>query len=336
VTAALLPWLKFAACAALIGIAGPALAYYGDIIARLTGLSRTWIGLILLATATSLPELFTGISAVTVAAAPNIAVGDALGSCVFNLMMLVMLDVMSRDEPVYRRIDQGHILTAGFGVVLIGFVGALVLVGRDSLSFRFWHISAYTPVLIVLYFVAMRAAFVYERRSKPVPQIIPMDTPVTLKAALGRYFLAAAVVVAAGTWLPFVGLEIADAMGWRTTFVGTLFVAAATSLPELVVTVSALRIGATDMAIANLLGSNLFDVLVLAIDDLFYTGGPLLSAVSPAHAISAFAAVIMSGIFIIALLYRPETRLRGTIGWVSLALLAVYLLSSYAVYLHGH
>lgn len=85
-------------------------------IARLTGLSRSWIGLVLLATATSLPELFTGVSAVTVANAPNIAVGDALGSCIFNLAMLVVLDVMSRDEPMYRRIDQGHIMTAGSGL----------------------------------------------------------------------------------------------------------------------------------------------------------------------------------------------------------------------------
>lgn len=72
-TATILPWLKFAVCAALIGAAGPVLTHYGDVIARLTGLSRTWIGLVLLATATSLPELFTGISAVTVAAIPAIA-----------------------------------------------------------------------------------------------------------------------------------------------------------------------------------------------------------------------------------------------------------------------
>ena len=140
----------------------------------------------------------------------------------------------------------------------------------------------------------------------------------------------------AGAWLPFVGVEIADVMGWRTTFVGTLFVAGATSLPELVVTISALRVGALNMAIANLLGSNLFDMLVLAIDDLAYLQGPLLSAVSPTHAVTAFAAVIMSGIVIVALLYRPATRFHGTIGWVSLSLLIVYLLSSYAIYLHGH
>jgi len=334
--AILLPWLKFAVCAALIGMAGPVLTQYGDIIARLTGLSRSWIGLVLLATATSLPELFTGMSSVTVADEPNIAVGDALGSCVFNLMMLVILDEMSRDEPMYRRIDQGHVLTAGFGVILIGASGALILLSRNGLQYQLFHISIYTPFIIILYLVAIRAAFVYERRMRPPPELIKTEAGITLRTALLRYFAAALVVVAAGSWLPFIGVEIAAQMGWQTTFVGTLLIAGATSVPEFVVTVSALRLGAVDMAIGNLLGSNLFDVLILAADDIAFTKGPLLSMVSPAHAISAFAAVIMSGIFIVALLYKPATRLLGTVGWVSLALLLVYLFSSYAIFLLGH
>jgi cation:H+ antiporter len=335
-TAILVPWLEFALCAILIGLAGPVLTQYGDVIARLTGLSRSWIGLILLATATSLPELFTGVSSVTVAAAPNIAVGDALGSCVFNLVMLVLLDELSREEPMYRRIDQGHVLTAGFGVILIGAAGALLLFSQNGLNFPLLHISGYTPFIIVLYLVAMRAAFVYERRTPHPPLLIKPERDITLNVALIRYGLAAAVVVAVGSWLPFIGRELADVMGWRTSFVGTLFIAGATSVPELVVTVSALRLGAVDMAIGNLLGSNLFDILILALDDIAYTKGPLLASVSPAHAITAFAAVIMSGIFIVALLFKPETRVRGTIGWVSISLLLVYLFAAYAIYLHGH
>ncbi len=335
-TATLLPWLKFALCILLIGLAGPVLTQYGEIISRLTGLSRSWIGLVLLATATSLPELITGISAVTAVDAPNIAVGDALGSCLFNLVMLVLLDELSRDGPMYHRIDQGHILTAGFGVVLIGAAGAFVLLSQSALSFRLLHISGYTPFIIVIYLIAMRAAFVYERRTRAPPQITKTGAGISLTTALLRYAGAAAVVIAAGTWLPFVGQELATVMGWKTTFVGTLFIAAATSVPELVVTVSALRLNAVDMAIGNLLGSNLFDILILGFDDIAYTKGPLLSAVSPVNAITAFAAVIMSGIFIVAVLYKPETRVRGTIGSVSLALLIVYLLSSYAIYLHGH
>ncbi|MFH1342828.1 MAG: sodium:calcium antiporter [Pseudomonadota bacterium] len=329
-------WVKFSMCAALIGFAGPVLTRYGDVIARRTGVSRTWIGLLLLATATSLPELFTGVSAVTMADAPDIAVGDALGSCIFNLAMLVVLDAIHRDAPMYSRMDQGHILTAGFGVILIGFAGVSLLLGRNGLDLKLLHVGVYTPIILVLYLVAMRSAFVYERR-RPAPMAATDNDPeVTLKMAVTRYLAAAAVVVVAGTWLPFIGVEIADVMGWRATFVGTLLVAGATSLPELVVTISALRLGALDLAIANLLGSNLFDVLILAIDDIFYVQGPLLSAVSTAHAITAFAAVIMSGILIVALLYRPATRFHGTIGWVSLSLLIVYLLSSYAIYLHGH
>jgi cation:H+ antiporter len=332
----LLPWLKLAACAALIGLAGPVLTRNADVIARLTGLSRSWIGLVLLATATSLPELFTGLSSVTIADTPNIAVGNVLGSCIFNLAMLVMLDVLSRDEPVYRRIDQGHILTAGFGVILIGSVGAMVLLSQSGPQLTLLHVSIYTPLIVVLYLVAMRAAFVYERRTR-LPSVPSAEAAaVSLRTAITRYCAAALVVAVAGSWLPFVGSEIADIMGWRTSFVGTLLVSAITTLPELVVTASALRLGAVDMAIGNILGSNLFDILILAIDDLFYLKGPLLAAVSPAHAISAFAAVIMSGIFIAALLYRPETRFRDTIGWVSLSLLVIYLFAAYAIYLHGH
>lgn len=332
---ALLPWFELTACAVVIAVAGTMLTKYGDAVARLSGLSRTWVGLVLLAAATSLPELFTGVSAVALVDAPNIAVGDALGSCVFNLLLLVLLDELSRTEPMYRRIDQGHILTAGFGVIMIGTFGALILLGRDPLDLQVLHVSGYTPLLIVIYFVAMWAAFDYARRSKPLQPVLETGPGLTLRTALLRYLAAAAVVAGAGSWLPFIGSDITTAMGWKPTFVGTLLIAGTTSLPELVVSISALRIGAVDMAIGNLLGSNLFDVLILGLDDIAYTKGPLLSAIAPAHAITAFAAVIMSGIFIVAMLFRPQTRLRGTIGWVSLSMLVVYLFSSYAVYMQG-
>ncbi|AMS44974.1 sodium:calcium antiporter [Aminobacter aminovorans] len=333
--APLLPWAEFVACATLIAIAGPLLVRYGDAIARLTGLSRSWIGLALLATATSLPELFTGISAVTLADAPNIAVGDALGSCIFNLAMLVALDALTPDPPIYRRIDQGHILTAGFGIVMVGIVGAILLASRTELDFRILHVSAYTPLLPGLYLIALRAAFLYEPRVLAKTPEDARHSKISIRAAVLRYLLTAAVIVVAGTWLPFIGVEIAETMGWQTTFVGTLLIAAVTSLPELAVTIAAIRMGAPDMAIANLLGSNLFNILVLAVDDVAYLEGPIFAAASPSHAVSAFGTVIMTGIFIIALIYRPEERLLGAIGWVSVSLVAVYVLVAYASLLLG-
>ena len=150
-----------------------------------------------------------------------------------------------------------------------------------------------------------------------------------------RYAAAAIVVAIAGSLLPSVGLQIAVATGWEAGFVGTLFVALATSLPEFVVIVSALQRNSPDMAIAALLGSNLFDILVIALDDLAYAEGSIFAAVSPAHAASALAAVIMNGIFVVVLLYRPKNRFFGTISWTGLSLVSIYFFSAYFIYLYG-
>lgn len=330
-------WLEFTVCVALIGYAGTKLSRYGDVIAEKTGLSGSWIGLILLATVTSLPELVTGITSVTVVKAPNIAVGDALGSCVFNLLILVILDIMYRGESVYSRAHQGHVLSAGFGVILIGFVGFSLLLGPRGFALALGHIGLYTPIIVLLYLIAVHTVFRYEREhlEEYIEQRARRYEDITLSQSAVRYAAAATVVVGAGIWLPFVGVELARQMGWSNTFVGTLFVAFATSVPELVVTIAAMRMGALDMAIGNLLGSNLFDVLVIAVDDLFFTSGPILSQASPLHAISAMSALVMTGIAIVGLYYRPRKRVFRTVGWVSLALFTVYLLYAYVLFLHG-
>lgn len=330
-------WLQFALCALLITVAGSKLSRYGDIIAEKTGLSGTWIGLVLLASVTSLPELVTGVSAVTLAATPNIALGDVLGSLVFNLAILVVLDLLHRGAPIYTKAHQGHLLSAGFGVVLIGFTGFSLLVSRHANGIAIGHVGFYTPLIVVLYFVAMRVLFDYEKRQMAA---FAHDTAqqyanVTLRQAVLRYALAAAVVVGAGAWLPFVGDALAQAYGWNNSFVGTLFVAGATSLPELVVTLAALRLGALDMAIANLLGSNLFDILIIAVDDLFFLRGPLLSHVSGVHAVSAMSALIMTGAVVVGLIFRPAGRIFKAVGWVSVLLAGVYLANTYVLFRFG-
>jgi cation:H+ antiporter len=124
-------------------------------------------------------------------------------------------------------------------------------------------------------------------------------------------------------------------MEWDQSFVGTLFVAAITSAPEVVVTVAALRMGAVDLAIGNLFGSNLFNIAILAIDDLVYLQGPLLANVSLAHATSAFSAMMMGGLAVVGLILRPESRVFRTVSWISLLLLIVYLLNAWFLYLYG-
>lgn len=333
----LLIWLEFALCAACIGAAGASLCRYGDVIADKTGLSGSWIGLILLSTVTSLPELITGLSSVMFADVPNIAVGDVFGSCVFNLMILVVLDFLHRGESAYRQASQGHLLSAGFGIVLIGFAGLNVLLAGKADHFSLGHVGVYAPVIALLYLVAARSVYVHEGRQIQnfAGQVADRYPEISLRRAGTRYAAAAVVVIAAGAFLPFIGAQMAAVMGWHKTFVGTLFIAGVTSLPELAVTISALRIGALDMAIANLLGSNLFNILILAFDDMLYFKGPLLSHVSPMHAMSAMSAAIMSGIVVIGLVYRPKARLFRRLGWISLSLFTLYLLNTYVLYLHG-
>ncbi|WP_139558148.1 sodium:calcium antiporter [Methylotetracoccus oryzae] len=333
--AQLVVWAEFIGCIVAIGLAGTRLSLYGDIIAEKTGLSGSWIGLVLLATATSLPELITGISSVTLANAPNITVGDVLGSCVFNLSILVVIDFLSRDESIYRRARQGHVLSAAYGIALISFVGANLLIDGKIVLPTLGHVGLYSPVIVLLYFAAMRSIFLYEREqmSDFVEDVTERYPAVTLRAASLGYVVAGSIVAAAGVALPFVGADIAAMMGWSNSFVGTLLVAATTSLPELAVTIGALRLGAIDMAIANLLGSNLFDIVIIAIDDVAFLPGPILSHVSPIHGVSALSAVIMSSLAIVGLFGRTGNRVFGTVGWVSLGLFAIYVLNSLGLYL---
>ena len=331
--ATLLAWAQFAACVAVIGAAGIRLVRYGDAIAALTGLSRSWIGLILVATVTSLPELVTGLSAVTIAAAPDIAIGDALGSCVFNLAILAIVDLMHRDGSVYSRAGPGHVVSAAFGVVLLGGAGMAILLSAREAMPSIGHVSVASIGLLALYLVAMRTAYRLEQQetsaiSRPRPQM-------TLRRALSGYVVAAAAIMFAGVWLPLVGVQLANTMGWSNSFVGTLFVAFATSVPELATTLGALRIGAVDLAIGNLLGSNLFDLLIVALDDFAYLPGPIYGHVAQVHAASALAASMMSGAVIVALVYRPTTRVLRTMSWASVSLVALYLINAAVQFQHS-
>ncbi|MDZ7583581.1 MAG: sodium:calcium antiporter [Thiobacillus sp.] len=331
-------WLSLLASLAVIGVAGVRLSRNGDIIAEKSGLSRGWVGLIMLASVTSLPELVTGLSAVTVANVPDIAVGNILGACIFNLGFIVVLDFLYRKESIFTRARQGNVLAAGYGIVLIGVAGFNLLLYRGETVPSIGHVGLYTPVILLLYLLAMRTLYRYEQSqlTEFVEDRAELYPHVSLKQAVRSYVVAALAVVAAGVWLPYIATDLAEAMGWQQSFVGTLFVAAVTTAPEIVVTVSALRMGAVDLAIGNLFGSNLFNIAILAVDDLAYLPGPLFADVSIAHAASAFSAMMMSGLAVVGLILRPASRVFRTVSWISLLLLVVYLLNTLFLYLYGH
>lgn len=333
----MITWLNFLICVVTIGIAGAKLTRYGDAIADKTGIGGTWIGVLLLATVTSLPELATGISSVTIAGVPNVAAGDVFGSCTYNLLILVFLDYLSRDKSLFVYAQRGHILSAGFGVIMLSVVCWCLITAQFGMQASFWQIGLYSPVIILLYVMAMRTIFRYEKTRvadffEKEPDKYPDQS---LRKLVIRYCIAAAFVIAAGIWLPYVAAGIAQQMGWSNSFVGTMFAALVTSLPELVVTFTAMRIGAVDMAIGDLFGSNLFNLIILAVDDAFFRQADLLTYISPVHMFSALSALAMTGVAIVGLYFRSSVQLLNRFGWPSVFLLIIYAVNAYALYSHN-
>jgi len=331
----MLLWLGFLACTSVIVVSGSRLSRYGDIIAEKTGLGRTWIGVVLMATVTSLPELVTGLSSVTYAGTPDIAVGDVLGSCVFNMLILALLDAVYRVKPISAKAHQGHVLSAGFGILLLGLV-AISLSVCGTLPVLGW-IGVYSFIFMGIFYLAMRIIFQYEKKQlsaymKEVAEE-PKYEDISATKAARNYGFHAAIVITAAIFLPFIGEGIAETTGLGQTFVGTMFIALSTSLPEVVVSLAAVRMDAVDLAIGNLFGSNIFNILILAVDDIFFTAGPLLSSANPIHVISALSAVAMTSVAIIGLTYRADKK-RLLIGWDSAGLVLLYIVNLVLLYVH--
>ncbi|MBI5408044.1 MAG: sodium:calcium antiporter [Nitrospirae bacterium] len=330
----MLLWIEFIICTTAIVLAGTRLSKYGDIIAEKTGLGKTWIGVVLMASVTSLPELVTGISSVTYAGVPDIAAGDVLGSCVFNMLILAVLDAIYRPMPISAKAHHGHVLSAGFGILLLG-IAALSLFLGNRIPPIGW-IGPYTLLFAVIYLIAMRMIYSYEkRRFSDLIEEIAVELKyeeITMKTAVVNYIFNAVIVIIAAIFLPKIGEGIAESTGLGQTFVGNIFIAVSTSLPEVVVSVAAVKIDAVDLAIGNLFGSNIFNIFILSLDDLFFIKGPILSFVQSSHAVSAVSAVMMTAIAIIGLTYRNEKK-RLFLAWDSIGIVLVYVVNLMLLYM---
>jgi cation:H+ antiporter len=327
----MLIWLQFIGCTAVILFAGVKLSKYGDIIAEKTGLGRTWIGVVLMASVTSLPELITGVSAVTVFDLPNIAAGDVLGSCMFNILIIALLDFKRGAAPISSQAHQGQTLTAAYGMLLLGLVSMAIVAGA-KVPVVGW-VGLYSVVFLLIYLGAMRMVFLYEkRRNAEGAEEVLLYADISKTRAYSMYALNALLIIAAATWLPHSGDQIAEMTGLGRTFVGSIFIAVATSLPEVVVSFAALRMGAVDLAVGNLFGSNLFNIAILAVDDVLYVKGALLSSIASSHAVTACAAIVMTAIAVVGLTYRAS-RKAYFMAADSIGILIVYVAATYVLYL---
>lgn len=320
-------WVKFISCILIIFFSGRKVAKYGDIIAQKTGLGGVWIGIALIALVTSLPELFNGVSAIILVGAPDLTVGNLLGANSFNLLNLALLDIICQNGSLLALASRTHRLTGWFSLLLVLVVAASVFISRSLYTMDMGWMGWYTPIIILLYLVFMRMIFLSERR-QPARQETRLDYGEESTGKVYFYFaFSAACIIGAGIWLAFIGDEIAMVTGWGQSFVGSLLLAFTTSLPEITVSFAAMRIGARDMAIANMLGSNLFNMLIIPIDDLLYLKGPVLAAVSERLLITALAVMLMTAIFTVGLNFKPRRFFR--LNWWNSALILLFLFSAY-------
>lgn len=318
--------LGFAACAAVIIYSGTKLSYYGDKIADLTGMGKAWIGLILMASVTSLPELITGISAVAVIKEPDLAAGDIFGSCLFNLLILSVLDARLK-QPLFSVVKPDHIVGGIFGIILL-MVASIAIYLSHEIPSVLW-ISSSSFALFGIYLVAVRCIYKYEYATiTEIQHSTPAHTPsrsTDLKKAISGYARNALIVIVAAVFLPYFGEHIASATGLSNSFFGTLFLAASTSLPELVVSLAALKMGSADMAVGNLLGSNVFNIFILGVDDVFYTEGSLFKDISPTHSLTVYITIIMTAVVVLGLLFKIKKKLVWRLSVSTFIIILLYL-----------
>lgn len=309
-------WAIFLVSAAVIVYAGTKLSRYGDQIAELTGLGGLWIGVVLMAGATSLPEVFTTVSA-SLLDAPDLAAGDLFGAGMTNMLTLGLIDLMHRQKRVWQQAAFEHALSAGLAMFLTGLAAFFILLGQDI---KHSGIGFGSMTLLLFYILGMRVIFRQEavkRRQRQQEKVIegqareedegPSKRDGLKRAAIGFGFAALGLLIAA-PFLAGSANEIAERSGVSATFIGTSLVAITTSLPELVTAIAAVRLGAFDLAVGNLFGSNAFNMAAFFFVDAAYRNGPLLNAVSDAHAMTALWSILLMSTALMGIIYRVEKR----------------------------
>ena len=300
-----------------------------DTIAEKTGLGRTFIGVVLLATATSLPELGTGITTIRLDQ-PDLAAGDAFGSNVFNLLIVGILDASWKSGALldHDKLTPTTIIIGGAGIAIIAIAVMGIFIGGSIFS-----LGWISPISVLLLMVFLGAMWlIYRSEDNGGGSDEETERGGLLRAAV-IYLIAMLIVVAAAIWLSWIGERMVHVTGLDASFVGTQFLALSTSLPELAASIAAIRIAAPELAISNVLGSNLFNMgFILFVDDAVLTSGSLWDAVAKVHILTAGGAILMTAIVIIALAAQSRARRPRRFTTESLLLVAVYILVSAAVF----
>lgn len=296
-------WLVFLVAAFAIFIAGSTLARAGDVIAQRTGIGHVWIGALLLAGATSLPEITTGTAA-TLTDAPDLAAGGIFGSNMANMAILAIIAFWFTRARVIQREALSIVLTGSLALVLTGIASLFIVARLDHSIF-----GAFSYGSLVLAAAAV-IGILLRPHEEPIMQAGEAEEapPISTRAAVARFVVAVAVILVAAPVLVWAAEEIADITGLRETFVGVLGLAIATSLPELATSAAAVRQGTLDLAVGNLYGSNAMNVMILVWLDAIYIHHPLLENLDASNAVAGIVSVLLMMVGLTSMVLRAERR----------------------------
>jgi len=319
--------ITFGIAALVIVIAGSKLARWADTLADRTGLGEALFGVLLLAGVTSLPDFAATLSA-AVDARADLAMSNVMGSMAVNLVFLGVADI------VYRKANLEHAAASPVNLMLAGLLIVLLtlpLLAMLTPAVNHWGIHPITPVIVAAYLFGLNLV----RHTREKPMWFPRQTYQTVSdqpessdrgstASVWAGFISMAVVTAIAGWVLMEAAKgIADQSGLSETLVGGLFTALATSTPELVTTIAAIRIGALTLAVSNIFGTNCFNMLVVAAADVGYAQGSIYHDIAPVQMIWGVVSILMTAILLLGLV-RRQTYGIGRIGFESALILMVY------------
>ncbi len=325
-------WLMFVVSAAIIVIAAIQLAKYGDVIAVRTRLGGMFIGAILLASATSLPELVTAFNSLR-QNVPNLTAGDLFGSNMFNMFLLAVLDIFNQRARILRKVAFTHALTAALATSLTGLVTLFILA---DIPWQIGWVGIDSLIILAVYIGGIRLIQLQGQQSGAAVDlpIEPGRRPIKLWQALVGFGVAAGILILTVPYLVSSSAEIARITGLGTGFVGMLLVALVTSLPELVSALAATRLGAFDLAVGNLFGSNVFNMFAVGLVDVFYTHGRFLGVIDPAFALAGLLGLLLTNLALVGNLARLERRFLF-VEIDALLLIVVYFAGLWLLYAQG-
>lgn len=322
-------WVQFLLSSAVIVFAAIKLSQYGDIISVRTRLSGMFVGTLLLAGATSLPELLSSVNAVNMGI-PGMAAGSMFGSNMFNMLMLAILDLLYQNARILRRVAMNHALTASLATLL---TGAAVFFVLADINLSLGWVGVDSLVIILIYVAGMR---MIQTQGGPPPSELPEDDgkiPSLRHAGIG-FLIASIVLVVMVPLLVESAAEIGEITGLSAGFIGATLLALVTSLPELVATTAAVRLGAYDLAIGNLFGSNLFNMLAFGLTDVFYLQGRFIDLIDPNFVLIGLLGLLLTCMGLIGNLLRVERRI-GFLELDALVILLAYFGGMWFLYIRG-